>query len=501
VDTRSDVYALGVLLYELLTGTTPLERPRLRQAAFGEIVRLIKEEEPPRPSVRLSTSGALAKVAALRKTDPARLSRLVRGELDWVVMRCLEKDRARRYDSASALARDVERYLRDEPVEACPPSAGYRLRKAARKHKKSLAVAVAFAALLLAALGLVTWKWQDERAARAEADLARQDALDKAHKIEQDARRMNEANAALNLGAQHAMVGQWAAAEADHNRAIALRADLSEVWLSRGELYGGMGLWDLALGDYARSFDLRAPDNVRPWLKYAQLQLLRGDEARYGLVCRQILDRFGASNELFVQHALIRAFFLDPGRVRGYDWKAAPMDISKILPTYRWVGHYCRGLVHLRAGRYREAVRELRASLAKTGHPARAMNYLVLAMALHRSGESDAARKELENSRKELGQWTQRALFSRDRLVLWDQWYDWAEFLLNHGEAHRLIERAPPPEDPRQHVLRGRALAALGRQDQADAEYARAVRLAPDDLQIRNAVDQSGAPRARGEAP
>src|SRR5262249_4319522 len=135
VDTRSDVYSLGVLLYELLTGTTPLERPRLRAAAFDEIRRIIKEEEPPRPSVRLSTSGGLAKGAAARRPDPVKLSRLVRGGLDGVVMRCLEKDRTRRYDTASGLARDVERYLRDEPVEARPPSSGYRLRKFVRRNR------------------------------------------------------------------------------------------------------------------------------------------------------------------------------------------------------------------------------------------------------------------------------------------------------------------------------------------------------------------------------
>ena len=155
VDTRSDVYALGVLLYELLTGTTPLESERLRDAAYGEIVRRIKEEEPPKPSTRLCDSGdRLASIAAVRGSEPARLTRAIRGDLDWIVMKALEKNRARRYESAGGFARDVQRYLDGDAVEACPPSAAYRLRKFARKYRAAVAVASAFTGLVIVAAGI-----------------------------------------------------------------------------------------------------------------------------------------------------------------------------------------------------------------------------------------------------------------------------------------------------------------------------------------------------------
>jgi tetratricopeptide (TPR) repeat protein len=168
IDTRADIYSLGALLYELLTGATPFDKETLARAALDEMRRMIRETEPPKPSTRLRTLGdKLPEVAKRRNTEAAALGRVVQGDLDWIVMKCLEKDRRRRYETANGLAMDLRRHLADEPVTAGAPSAGYKFGKFARRHKAALAVAATIAAVLVMATGISVW--QAVRAARAEA--------------------------------------------------------------------------------------------------------------------------------------------------------------------------------------------------------------------------------------------------------------------------------------------------------------------------------------------
>ncbi len=301
VDTRSDIYSLGVLLYELLTGTTPLDRHRLQTASFDELRRIIRDEDPPRPSTRLTTLGLqLSTVSASRQVGPRGLSSVLHGDLDWIVMKAMEKDRRRRYETAAEFAADVRHYLNEEPVDARPPSPVYRFHKFARRNRAMLTTASLVLSALVIGTGVSTWQAIRATSARAEADNLRREAVDFAE-------RLKEANVLLDSARANADEQRWAAAYEQYTKAARLQPDHYLVWSGRGSMYLRLGLWNQAGADYAKALQLGAPPNNPSWWGVPQLCLFTGHPEAYRIACREMLRHAEHTTDFFFIYPALRS--------------------------------------------------------------------------------------------------------------------------------------------------------------------------------------------------
>lgn len=462
-----DVYALGAILYELLTG-----RP---------------------PFLGLTVLETLGQVCSIDVVPPHRLQPRVPRDLETICLKCLRKELGERYPTAAALAEDLQRFLSDQPIKARPVRRHERIARWCRRNPVLTGLGALLVVTFLAGNALVAWKWREAEQARQAEQQSRREADDRAAEIREGLERMKATNALLERSSTYRDMGAWDNGEADLTRAIRLRPEDPRVWMERAHLYTRLGLWELAGPDVARSIALQEPAVPWNYHLHALLRLHAGDAPGYRQVCARVRERFLGTKNIHFATMLVRICTLASDPDSDPTWLVeVGQSLAAVCSTEPWLA-YVLGVAHYRAGQYEQAVQSCRRSL--TLNPiwqAQTVNSPILAMAHYRLGQGRAAREALDEAAKARDRGVQEMY--QAEVGFWPIfWRDWLESELRYREARELLNLPPPPDDPRVHFLRGRALSYLQRRTEATAEFVAAFKLGLNDQQIRRAAHDNQA--------